>query len=156
MLVLVHELRGLLVTLLVLYVSPQHLLEIVRGAEHSIGQLAVGSWWPILRIPLQLVTLQLVFKILKVVPLDRELVERLPVLVSGLLALLGRLSLVLKSPSRVAVHALAGLLRLGSFSLEIRKVIHLFLDDHLDDEAADEPVFLEPLLQLGARHVDLA
>lgn len=40
--------------------------------------------------------------------------------------------------------------------LELCELIQLLLDNHLNDETADEPVLLQPLLELRARHVDLA
>ena len=47
------------------------------------------------------------------------------------------------------------MLSLWPFALEIRELIHLLLHNHLNDQAADEPVLLQPLLQLSAGHVDL-
>lgn len=42
------------------------------------------------------------------------------------------------------------------FPLELGELVQLLLHYHLNDEATDEPVLLEPLLELGARHVNLA
>lgn len=129
---------GDLVLLLILVhrlsLSPQ-CLELCRW-QHA-GESVCASGILLDTVTSNLVLVALLELLHEVAPVHYQLVDLLLVVDSdGLLAVL------------VLLHL--GLL------LELCKLIQLLLHNHLDDETADEPVLLQPLLELRTGHVDLA